>query len=276
MLRSLAHRSRIANRQLGLLVQAPGIRQHERPRSPLTGWTRSLHRRPVVIRKVDLQSGDGRLLLWDDDGKPPEAFYDRYLSILVKSRPREASVWVNELDLAACQDVLPHDLGPDPLQCFQSAHTELALAGHCLEAFVIGQHRLASCLAEARSNIAASKAGVKGLLWLVKRPDYKQLDLALQPRFLRALIHCLVAEGNASDILTWLHLPVGDDTLSMQSRLARTWKGIALRKVLVSSRFWADNDIRASISACTIATRADRRGTRSEPQSHVPKHPAGS
>ena len=89
-----------------------------------------------------------------------------------------------------------------------------------------------------------------------------------------------MAEGGAEDVTTWLLLPGKNQNAADKdntiSRIARAWKGMALRHLLESTMFWAGNDVNAAIAAYCHALRLGKTPVAFESQNHVPKHQDGS
>lgn len=193
----------------------------------------------------------------EDDPREKEKLYDFYLSKYRHKTPHKDAPGTWLQSLSGCESALPAILRERPLDIFSGDSRDLKLARRCLESVL-------ATLSANRSRNEQRKelnrpdclAGSKALRWLLRIID--EVDLSAGLGFLRALVHCLVAEGPAveRDIWQWLenaHIPA---ILSSKPAYEKhSWRGAVLLFLAESQAFWAndgclDQSIKSFEHAC--------------------------
>lgn len=169
-----------------------------------------------------------------------EKFYRFYL----RPRPVKRSTvdapgaWVTSLDVDAIKATLPLPLRERPLDFFSESSRDLITAQRCLEIYIAESSKECS-MQDLKKELAKSRPGTNALSWLLR--DYDQADLRNNPGFLKALIHCLVAESNERHIWHWLAIPHTPSVLAPQAVDDRhSWRSAVLRFLVESQAHFAE------------------------------------
>ena len=147
------------------------------------------------------------------DKRKKDQFYKFYLKLgLDRKFAPHPNIWLKTLDAAALRQAVPSNFQHEPLAILADHNAEIDHVRIVLESFI------ADGLAKSddRERYVSALVGTRALKWLLDANLHKKLDLKLEPRFTRALMHCIVGERQHEFIWQWLkteHVPV----------FARTW-----------------------------------------------------
>lgn len=113
-----------------------------------------------------------------------------------------------------------------------------------LECFVLRHQRQdASSLSELKASFERATPGQRALLWLVKSGAVSDLAYLSHPTFLKAVAHCLVAEGGSKYLFQWIM--VKDNPLApVDVKIGRDnsfWRGRLLLYAMESQAYWTEN-----------------------------------
>lgn len=159
--------------------------------------------------------------------------------------------WIGDSVPELCRDAVPADFRADPLSFFESGRDDLEIAGHCLDYYIVQQHEDLSPRSQMHNRFLQDHAGQRALLWYIKDDIFDRNDVMLQPRFLRGIVHCLVAEGASERVADFIRLAPSPSALSsISGRADQTWKMYMLRSLLESAGYWADDDLNWSLRLC--------------------------
>ncbi|SMQ54864.1 unnamed protein product [Zymoseptoria tritici ST99CH_3D7] len=186
-------------------------------------------------------------------------FYNFYLH-RTKTRPSkfdDPGDWLGRIDVDV--ELLPPQFRDRPLDLFADNSRDLPAAQRCLEHYIKSTSSNRS-KDEQRAAYSGdqNRPGTKALAWLLR--DYDSADLSLNLGFLKALVHCMVAERGEHHIWTWLkapHIPTVLESQPGHERIA--WRGAVLRFLVESQAYWYEgaDGINAALrtfeDSCTLS-----------------------
>ncbi|EGP84029.1 uncharacterized protein MYCGRDRAFT_96349 [Zymoseptoria tritici IPO323] len=178
---------------------------------------------------------------YDESGNMNKTkFYDFFLKH-IKTKPAkwdDPGDWLGRIHVDT--ELLPPALQDRPLDYFASDSPELPMAQRCLEHFITLTARGRSKDEQRRQYCNEQNLpGSRALIWLFR--DYNSADLSINFGFLKALVHCMVAEGAESHIWSWLKIPHIPTVLMPQEGRDRiAWRGPMLRFLVESQAYWAE------------------------------------
>lgn len=213
-----------------------------------------------------------------------EEFYNHFLFVWSRRKPpdvEDPGQWYQLLDVNAAEALLPISLHHRPLDFFSSGSRDLLSARRCLELHMARGVDLARRGIHTGYPADHSRPGHMALVWLLDR--YDEADLRNNPGFLRAMVHCLVAEGGEHVIWDWLKTAYTPEVL-MSLRILEErslWRGRVLQNLVESQAYWTEGA--EGINSClrsfehvwSFAVRDLPSGGRIHNPLLVPKSPAG-
>jgi hypothetical protein len=138
----------------------------------------------------------------DVSGNPPlrDDNADFYRYYLTWGRPRKLQLqpWILR--------IRPTDLDAEEgLDVLDDVHSSMFQVARALEVLVFRyQRRDTESLHETMSPFERAKPGQRALLWLLKSNAVRDIAFLKHPTLLRAISHCLVAEGGFRWLQDWL------------------------------------------------------------------------
>ncbi|KAK4497965.1 hypothetical protein PRZ48_010621 [Zasmidium cellare] len=170
------------------------------------------------------------------DGRKHQ-FHRYYLSLSPNRGPLLVSTWTQALPARNAQ--ISSSLNQHPLEVFHTTDADLDLVAACLELVVARAVRASNSKEEERAFYLQQKPGTRALHWLVAGALEKH-DLSQAQQFLRAMIHCIVAEGQESHLWSWLSIEHTPEYMRSWTRFEmRTWRGEVVRWLVESATYWA-------------------------------------
>ena len=211
----LAHRCCRSISQLSIrhLSSSPGIASNAPSFEirKISGKQDEPHQRPR--RRIEHRLPDGSEDMTGPPGSARRAEVIQYT--VTKGEPRYSrftpDAWVKDSVLELCRNELPAELRADPLSYFESNRDNLDVAGRCLNYYIVWHHHGLSSRSQVRDRFQKDHAGQRALLWFIDNSVFRNTDLKLHPRFLRGLVHCLVAEEASERVTDFIRLaPIPD------------------------------------------------------------------
>ncbi|KJY02386.1 hypothetical protein TI39_contig55g00005 [Zymoseptoria brevis] len=178
---------------------------------------------------------------YDESGNTNKTkFYDFFLKH-IKTKPAkwdDPGDWLGRIHVDT--GLLSPTLQDRPLDYFASDSRDLPMAQRCLEHFITLTARGRSKNEQRRQYCNKQNLpGSRALVWLFR--DYDSADLSINFGFLKALVHCMVAEGAESHLWYWLKIPHIPTVLSTQEgRDTIAWRGPMLRFLVESQVYSAE------------------------------------